>query len=73
VWFWICAAIIVVSLAVQFLLGRRVWRAVRELTAEVSALGDTTAVLGLELSRVGTRPALAPSGPRHGMNLDTQA
>ncbi len=72
-WIWIWVAIIVVSLAVQFVLGRRIWRAVRELMAEMENLGTTTAVLGLELSNVGTRPVPAVAPPRHGMNVATQA
>lgn len=73
-WIWIWVAIIVVSLVVQFFLGRRIWRAVRELTMELRSLGTTSANLGFELSRVGAAPAVAgPVAPRHGMNLDTQA
>ena len=72
-WIWICVAIIVVSLVVQFFLGRGIWRAVRELTGEIQALGTTTAILERELSNVGTRPVPAVVGPRHGMNLDTRA
>ena len=73
-WIWIWVAIIVVSLAVQAILGRRIWRAVRELMAEVRTLETTSAVLGTELSRVGAAPAVeGPATPRHGMNLDTQA
>jgi len=74
VWIWICVAIIVVSLAVHVVLGRRIWRAVRELTTEIHALGTTSANLGFELSRVGAAPAVAGAvRPRHGMNLDTRA
>ena len=72
-WIWIWVAIIVVSRAVQFVLGRRIWRAVRELMAEIDNLGSTTAILGLELSNVGTRPVPAVAPPRHGMKLAAQA
>jgi hypothetical protein len=74
VWIWIWVAIIVVSLGVQAILGRRIWRAVKELMVQVRELETTSAVLGLELSRVGTAPAVeGPPTPRHGMNLATQA
>jgi hypothetical protein len=73
VWIWIWVAIIVVSLAVQFVLGRRIWRAVRELMAAIETLGTTTAILELELSNVGTRPVQAVAAPRHGMKLAAQA
>jgi len=74
VWIWVCVAIIVVSLAVHVLLGRRIWRAVRELNAEIRALGRVSANLGFELGRIGAAPAVAGAlGPRHGMNLDTRA
>ena len=73
-WIWIWVAIIVVSLVVHFVLGRRIWRAVRELIAEIHALGTTSANLGFELSRVGAaRAVTGPVGPRHGMNLDIRA
>ena len=72
-WIWICMAIIAAALVVHAWLGRRVWRAVRELTGEIQALGTTTASLGMELSSVGTRPVPAVVAPRHGMNLDIQA
>lgn len=73
-WIWIWVAIIVVSLGVQAILGRRIWRAVKELMVQVRELETTSAVLGLELSRVGAAPAIeGPPTPRHGMNLATQA
>jgi hypothetical protein len=59
VWIWVCLAIIVASIAVQFLLGRRIWRAVRELNAEIRALGRVSANLGFELGRIGVAPAVA--------------
>jgi hypothetical protein len=74
VWIWIWLAIIVVSLGVHILLGRRSWRAVRELMAAVRDLGTTSGNLGFELSRVGAAPAIAGSAaPRLGKNLDTRA
>ena len=73
-WIWVCLAIIVASLAVHVLLGRRIWRAVRELNAEIRALGRVSASLEGELGRIGAAPAAAGAlGPRHGMNLDTRA
>ena len=73
-WIWVCVAIIVVSLAVHVLLGRRIWRAVRELNAEIRALGRVSANLERELGRIGAAPAAVGAvGPRHGMNLDTRA
>ncbi|MBI4899284.1 MAG: hypothetical protein HY829_02265 [Actinobacteria bacterium] len=72
-WIWIWLAIIVVSLAVQFVLGRRIWRAVRELNAELRSLGSTAADVGLELSRIGAPKVAGALTPRHGMNLATRA
>ncbi len=73
-WIWICVAIIVVSLIVHVILGRRIWRAVRELIAEIRALETTSGSLGFELSRVGAAPAVTGAvTPRHGMKLDTRA
>ncbi len=62
-WIWIWLAIIVVSLGIQFVLGRRIWRAVRELTAELRSLGSTAEKVGLELSRVGAPEAAAVLSP----------
>ena len=73
VWIWIWLAIIVVSLAVQFVLGRRLWRAVRGLNAELRSLGVTASHIALELSRIGAAPATGALSPRHGMNLATRA
>ncbi len=73
-WIWVCVAIIVISLAVHVLLGRRIWRAVRELNAEIRSLGVVAVNLELELGRIGSAPAAVGAvGPRHGMNLDTRA
>ncbi|HET7724703.1 MAG TPA: hypothetical protein VFK68_08695 [Propionibacteriaceae bacterium] len=72
-WIWTWLAIIVVSLAVHFVLGRRLWRAVRELNAELRSLGVTASNVGLELSRVGAPRATGALSPRHGMNLATRA
>jgi hypothetical protein len=74
VWIWVCVAIIVVSLAVHVFLGRRIWRAVRELNAEVRSLGRVAVNLEIELDRIGAAPALAGAErPRHGVQLDTRA
>jgi hypothetical protein len=73
VWIWTWVAIIVVSLAVQLVLGRRLWRAVRELNAELRSLGVTASHVAVELSRVGAPPATGALSPRHGMNLATRA
>jgi hypothetical protein len=74
VWIWIWLAIIVVSLGVQILLGRRIWRAVQELRAAMRELETTSGNLGFELSRVGAAPAIAGSAsPRLGKNLDPRA
>jgi hypothetical protein len=74
VWIWVCVAIIVISLAVHVLLGRRIWRAVRELNAEIRSLGVVAVNLELELGRIGSAPAVAGAlRPRHDMQLDTRA
>ncbi|MHB1009241.1 MAG: hypothetical protein ACYC1E_08435 [Propionibacteriaceae bacterium] len=72
-WIWIWSAIVVVSLAVQFVLGRRLWRALRELNAELRSLRVTASHIAVELSRIGAPPATGVLSPRHGMNLATRA
>lgn len=73
-WIWVCVAIIAISLAVHVLLGRRIWRAVRELNAEIRSLAVVAVNLELELDRIGSAPAIAGAQrPRHGTQLDTRA
>jgi len=74
VWIWVCVAIIVISLVIHVLLGRRIWRAVRELNAEIRSLAVVAVNLELELGRIGSAPAVAGAQrPRHDMQLDTRA
>lgn len=72
-WFLVYLAIVVVALTVHFFLGRLIWRALKELGAEVQALGRTSDALSLELSRVGAPTTVSAVSPRHGVDIATRA
>ncbi|OLT49512.1 hypothetical protein [Cellulosimicrobium sp. CUA-896] len=65
-WFWVWTLLVVGTLVGAFLLGRRLWRSVRELGRELSRASEVASELGAraeELSRrlEAAQPSTAPT------------